>query len=273
MLVKNREKRGFGVKVHVAIAGLARSLDVCLETVEEKIVRPLHATPGLKVSSSLTLSYSHLPLHNARTAEAEAPALTKMALEFPKSSFYRLEQIRRDISPLYFRARKSGEWLEGSGRNLRNYLEFLSLLNRARGSVVNEGADVVIFLRPDVFVLDRFIPIPGLTLSQKAVLTPRWGKFYGLNDRMAVIPGQFVDQYFSRVTSVEEFIEKNGPLDPEKHLAWSLREVPSRSSLSTELVRVRAGGVLAEKDLERLETSGPYRRAQARKLRQTYPAR
>lgn len=261
------------MRVHVAIAGLARSLDICLETVEKKLVEPLRVSPGLKISSSLSLSYSHLPLNNARTGEAGPPALTNGALDFPNRSFYRLEDIRREMSPLYSRARKAGEWLNGSGRNLRNYLEFLSLLNRARGSVVSEGADIVIFIRPDVLVLDRLIPIPGLTLSRKAVLTPRWGKFYGLNDRMAVIPGQFVDQYFSRITGVEEFIEKNGPLDPEKHLAWSLREVPSRSSLSTELVRVRAGGTLAEKDLERLETSGPYRRAQARKLRQTYPAR
>ena len=261
------------MRVTVAIVGLARSLSICLPSIDKHIIDSFRLHPGAHVSTHFTLSYSTKPLQNDRTGEDNASALDFNTGDSRQATLIPLEEIREESSATFTSAFQAGEWLDGSGRNLRNYLEFLTLLNRARGSVMNEGADILIFIRPDVLVLDRLSPIPGLTHSREAVLTPRWGKFYGLNDRMAVIPRQFVDRYFSRVTGVEEFIEKNGPLDPEKHLAWSLREVPSRSSLSTELVRVRAGGVLAEKDLERLETSGPYRRAQARKLRQTDPAR
>lgn len=261
------------MKIAVVIAGLARSLDHCLPTVEQNTTTVLRHTPGIEVTQLLILSHSATPLNDERTGENLPATVNFELVGSRRATLFLLEDLRRESAPLYDFALQRGEWLGGSGRNLRNYLEFLTVLKKAGESLADQDADVVIFVRPDVLVLDRFIPIPGLTLSREAVLTPQWGRFQGLNDRMAVIPQRFVQQYFSRITGVKEFIEQNGSFDPEKHLAWSLRQVPSRSSLSTELVRVRAGGVLAEKDLERLETSGPYRRAQARKLRQTYPAR
>lgn len=260
------------MKICLAVVGLARSLDICLPSIEHKILRSFRMAPGLRVSESLILSHSAKPLNNERTGEDQAPTIDPQILGSRKATLLPLEQIREESSALFSRALRKGEWLEGSGRNLRNYLEFLTVLKKAGESLADEDADVVIFIRPDLLVLDKFIPVRGVNLSTTAILTPRWGRFFGLNDRMAIIPQRFIPEYFSRLDTVEEFIEEHGPLDPEKHLAWALREIPSRPSLTTELVRVRAGGVLAEKDLERLETSGPFRRAQARKLRRTYPA-
>jgi len=260
------------LKVRIAIAGLARSLHVCLPTVDRNISGVLRVSPGFQVSQSLTLSHSATPLNNERTGEDQAPTIDPQILRSRKATLLPLEQIREESSALFSRALRKGEWLEGSGRNLRNYLEFLTVLKKAGDSLADEDVDVVIFIRPDLLVLDKFIPVRGVNLSTTATLTPRWGRFLGLNDRMAIIPQRYIPEYFSRLDTVEEFIQRHGPLDPEKHLAWALREIPSRPSLTTELVRVRAGGVLAEKDLERLETSGPFRRAQAKKLRRTYPA-
>lgn len=261
------------MKVVIAIAGLARSLEVCLPSIDRNISGLLRISPGIDVSQSLTLSHSATPLDNQRTGEDLPAALDPELLRSRAATLLPLEGIREESSALFSRALRKGEWLEGSGRNLRNYLEFLTVLKKAGESLAEEDGDIIIFIRPDLLVLDRLIPLKGITLSKEEVLTPRWGKFLGLNDRMAIIPRQFLREYFGRIDTVEEFISHHGPLDPEQHLAWALREIPSKSSLSTELVRVRAGGVLAEKDLERLETSGPFRRAQAKRLRRTFPTR
>ncbi len=261
------------MKLHLSVTGLARSLEVCLPTIERNISRWLRLAPGFDISQSLTLSYSATPLNNERTGEDQAATPNPDILRSQVATLFPLEEIREESSALFSRALREGEWLEGSGRNLRNYLEFLTVLKKAGNSIAEEDVDVVVFIRPDLLVLDRFIPLRGITLSKNAVITPRWGKFLGLNDRMAIIPRRFIPEYFSRIDTVEEFMREQGPLDPERHLAWALRRIPSRPSLTTELVRVRAGGVLAEKDLERLETSGPIRRAQAKKLRRTYPTR
>ena len=261
------------MKICLAVVGLARSLDICLPSIEHNLFRSLAIAPGLRVSRSFTLSHSAKPLNNERTGESLAPTIEPQILRSERATLLPLETIREESSALFSRALTKGEWLEGSGRNLRNYLEFLTVLKKAGDSLALEDADIFIFIRPDLLVLDRFIPIRGITLSENSIITPRWGKFLGLNDRMAIIPQRFIPEYFSRLDTVEEFLDEHGPLDPEKHLAWALRGIPSRPSLTTELVRVRAGGVIAEKDLERLETSGPIRRAQAKKLRRTYPAR
>ena len=261
------------MKIQLAITGLARSLDVCLPTIERNISRWLRLAPGFDVSQSLTLSYSATPLDNERTGEDQAAIPNPDILRSQVATLFPLEETREESSALFSRALREGEWLEGSGRNLRNYLEFLTLLKKAGNSIDEEDVDVVVFIRPDLLVLDKFIPLPSITLSKNSIITPRWGKFLGLNDRMAIIPRRFVPEYFSRIDTVEEFIREQGPFDPEKHLAWALRGIPSRPSLTTELVRVRVGGVIAETDLERLETSGPIRRAQAKKLRRTYPTR
>lgn len=261
------------MKVAIAIAGLARSLQVCLPTIDRNISGLLRVSPGFQISQTLILSHSAEPLNNERTGEDQAPTIDPQILKFRKATLLPLEQIREESSALFSRALTKGEWLDGSGRNLRNYLEFLTVLKKTGDSLANEDSDIVIFIRPDLLVLDKFIPVRGVNLSKNSIITPRWGKFLGLNDRMAIIPQRFIPEYFSRIDTVEEFIREQGPLDPERHLAWALRGIPSRPSLTTELVRVRAGGVIAEKDLERLETSGPIRRAQAKKLRRAYPTR
>lgn len=261
------------MKIHLVIAGLARSLEICLPTVDRNLSSVFGVTPGFQFSQSLVLSYSKQPLNNERTGEDVAPNVDPQILRSRSATLLPLEQIREESDAIFSLALTKGEWLEGSGRNLRNYLEFLTVLKKAGDSLANIDADVVIFVRPDLLVLDKFIPVRGVNLSKTEILTPRWGKFRGLNDRIAIIPHHHLQEYFARLDTVEEFLNEHGPLDPEKHLAWALRESPVRASLGIELVRARAGGVLAEKDLERLETSGPFRRAQARKLRRTYPTR
>lgn len=261
------------MKIHLLIAGLARSLDDCLPAVKRKISWQLKLLPGCGFSESLALSYSTNPLDNERTGENQPALIRPETVDSFQAQLFDLEDVRDESREIYERAHKRGEWLEGSGRNLRNYLEFLTVLKKAGESVQESDADIIMFIRPDLLVLDRFVPIPGLTLSTKTVLTPRWGRFLGLNDRFAIVPRQYVSDYFYRIDTVDEFLEREGPLDPERHLAWSLRDIPTRASLGIELVRVRAGGFLADKDLERLETSGPLRRMQARRLRQAFPSR
>lgn len=259
------------MRIHLAIVGLARSIEFCYPSIEQNISGPIRACPALRLSQSVTLSHSSAPLNNERTGEFRPATLDANFVHSVEAATFAVEELREETSSLFRFSLQAGEWLNGSGRNLRNYLEFLALLEKANETVQAKSPDVVIFLRPDVLVVDRFIPVRGINISAKAMLTPRWGKFHGLNDRMAVLPGEYAHDYLSRIRSVREFIRHVGPFNPEKHLAWAMRKFPSKPTLRTELIRIRAGGVLAEKDMERLESAGPFRRAQAKRLRLQFP--
>jgi len=257
--------------VHVMICGLARSLSICVPSINEKIIGSLARAPGIDVTWSFVLSYTNSPLNNPRTSETSPAQIDLDETTAENAALFELEDLRSRTSDLYSRILGFGEWIGGSGRNLRNYLEFLSLLKIAGEEMLEGDSDAVLFVRPDVFVLDRFIPIPGLTISKQAVLTPSWGKFNGLNDRMAFVPRQHLPDYFFRLDSAEVFAQQIGPMDPEKHLKWALRNVPSRATIGTELVRIRAGGFPEKRDLERLRTSHPIRKLQEKQLRSKLP--
>ena len=261
------------MKIHIAVVGLARSLEFCYPSIERNIAGLMRLDPSIEISQSVTVSYSTHPLNNERTGEFQAATPDPEFVRSIDAKILPVETLREECASLFDFTLQAGEWLSGSGRNLRNYLEFLTLLRKSAGTEQTNSAEIVIFVRPDVFVLDRLFPVRGVTISKKAILTPRWGRFHGLNDRIAILPQKYVPQYFSRIETVRQFVTEIGPFDPEKHLAWTVRELPSRPTLGTELIRIRAGGVLSEKDMERLESSGPFRLAQARRLRRRFPSR
>lgn len=221
---------------------------------------------------SLHLSRSQAPLGNPRTSEFDVPEydIDSVVAKYDHD-IVELDDLRAQVGSLTEEAGSYGDWLGGTGRNVRNYLEFLQLLAHSRKQIEQYSADAYIFVRPDLFPVDTFIPFPGVTLSTRKILTPRWGRWSGLNDRFAVVPQRYTKQYFSRIETVPEYLVAKGPLRPERHLKWALQKVPFSARLPFELVRVRTGATLEKTDLSRLRNGGRRRQRQLASLLELYP--
>ncbi len=97
-----------------------------------------------------------------------------------------------------------------------------------------ESFDTVIRIRPDLWI-HRFI-MPDDTWSNEAIL-PWWGKFGGVNDRLAVLGNSAAREYFNVMDRIDEFLSKGCPFHPETLLASALRGInirPLMSEFSTD---------------------------------------
>lgn len=253
--------------IHVAVVGLVRSFSDCLPSLNKRVLSFLPRFPGISISSSFHLSRTKVSLRNLRTNEFGAPEYAvEHLLGNQPYFFFETKALREESKSLLETILPSGEWLEGGGRNLQNYLEALTLLKSANTQLRDFPADAYLYVRPDLKMLDPFIPVPGMTISTQKVLTPAWGRWGGLNDRMAIVPQRYANDYFSRLDTVVDFVNENGPFHPERHLAYALRNIPNEARLRFEAIRVRTGGVLEDIDLKRLNASGLRGRIHARKL-------
>lgn len=103
-----------------------------------------------------------------------------------------------------------------------------------------ESFQVVIRIRPDIWI-HRFTPAwPNFD----GCLAPWWGKFGGINDRLAII-GKFAAAcYFSTYDVILQLLEKGCPFHPETLLAESLRMggITTESTLLAEFSTERMDG-------------------------------
>ncbi len=78
-----------------------------------------------------------------------------------------------------------------------------------------ESFDCVIRVRPDLWI-HRFQP--PFTAS-KVVIAPWWGKFGGINDRLAVMGAEAAEIYFNLYGGIEGLLKRGCPFHPETLLA------------------------------------------------------
>ncbi len=109
-------------------------------------------------------------------------------------------------------------------------------------SVAIESFDVIIRIRPDLWI-HGFTP-PRQPDPNEA-FCPWWGKFGGVNDRLAVLGyKQAAWDYFNTYSCIESFLNKGCPFHPETLVAESLRRSQNvvHNSLMTEFSTDRMDG-------------------------------
>ncbi len=93
-------------------------------------------------------------------------------------------------------------------------------------SAATESFDVIIRIRPDLWI-HRFQP-PRLTgdalwNEPNTVFAPWWGKFGGINDRLAVMGRQAAETYFNLYSGIDGLLKHGCPFHPETMLAGWLQ--------------------------------------------------
>ncbi len=89
-----------------------------------------------------------------------------------------------------------------------------------------ESFDVIIRIRPDLWI-HRFQP-PRLTgdalwNEPNTVCAPWWGKFGGINDRLAIMGRQAAETYFNLYSGIDGLLKHGCPFHPETMLAGWLQ--------------------------------------------------
>lgn len=102
--------------------------------------------------------------------------------------------------------------------------------------------DVIIRIRPDLWI-HRFIP-PRFDDLPNVAFLPWWGKFGGVNDRLAVMNPNAAQSYFGTYDLIETMLSEGAPFHPETLVARSLTKgaVDIRNTLMTEFSTMRMDG-------------------------------
>jgi hypothetical protein len=99
--------------------------------------------------------------------------------------------------------------------------------------------DTIIRMRPDLY-FHRFIPPP--TPTRNECYTPWWGKFGGINDRVAIMDERAASRYFNEYGMVPELLKIGCPFHPETMLGQTMKDVTVRNTLMTEFSTIRLNG-------------------------------
>lgn len=241
------------LRIAVCFFGITRSLSHTLPSIEANLLAPARAT-GHPVQL-----YAHFfeqaQIDNPRTGETGALAqgehlllnLDHVTLEAPDGCLAQWD----------FEGLKSfGDFWGTDFTSLRNLVHQLHSLNRVTGAALADGADVVIFARPDLKYHDNLATPLSAALRAAAggktgVWLPRWQAWFGRNDRFAICVGEAaITAYGTRVTRMHDFCAKGPqPMHAEAFLDFVLTDagIPIHP-IGQRASRVRAGGQLAEEE-------------------------
>jgi len=111
--------------------------------------------------------------------------------------------------------------------------------------VATESFDVVIRIRPDLWI-HRFTPpfTKCATAYGTFCFAPWWGKFGGINDRLAISTRGAAEVYFNLYDEIPNLLKHGCPFHPETLLAENLIRggVPVSSTLMAEFSTERLDG-------------------------------
>lgn len=201
-----------------------------------------------------------------------------------RPDWLRLEEPDACLAQWDFEGLKQyGDCWNNNFQSMRNLVHQLHSLNLVTQAALDDGADVCLFLRPDLRYHDSLAPaitraLRAAKAGRPLVQLPWWQGWHGgRNDRFAVVAGpDAIAAYGRRVTQMTEFcVTRQAPLHSEQLLAFALdqADVPVRT-IRARASRVRLGGVENKEDfwptwLSKLRKEN-YRKALIRRVTRVF---
>lgn len=105
--------------------------------------------------------------------------------------------------------------------------------------------NLIVRIRPDLWIHRFREPYgPYYELDPKAAILPWWGKFGGVNDRLALLGPEAAKAYFNVYDAIPELLSKGCPFHPETLVMEALKAEGCAvySSLMTEFSTMRMDG-------------------------------
>lgn len=237
-------------KITICFFGITRSLQKTYPSIERHVLAPARQLGDVRI-------YSHFfqqdQIDNPRTQEKGA--LDTEEYKLLNSDWLQLDPPDVCLETWDFEGLKTyGDVWGTEFTSLRNLVHQLHSLHAVTQAVLDEGADVCIFCRPDLEYHSSLAPLlkAALKKGRDTVYLPRWQAWDGgLNDRFAVCAGQgAIAAYGQRGLLAKQFCEETSkPLHSESLVEYSLsqndiavRTTPIRAS------RVRFDGTMVDED-------------------------
>jgi hypothetical protein len=233
--------------------GITRSLQHTHQSIFENITQPA------KLSAN-TRTYCHFfnqkEIDNPRTGEVGKLNPDEWRLLQPDVSIIdEIDTIEEDnhINELM---RYGNAW-EDSGESLRNIIRQLISLQRITKRIqADGGADLVVFIRPDMLIHDKFPILDWLhSIRPNTVTVPCWQWSGGLNDRLAVCGRQSYRIFGGRINQAVDYCKRyNKPLHSERLLFFSLKiSMTQLNTTDVRATRIRFNGESANESFEQVK--------------------
>ena len=237
-------------KTIVAFFGITRSLSYTIDAINENVLEPARATGPASVCCHF---FSQNTIENNRTAESGALDPNEYRLLEPD----RIEFSEPDgfLAEVGFDEIKSfGDHWHDEFRTVRNLLHQLYSLRRVTRLALEEGAETVLFCRPDLDYHDSFLPVLERLgdLTEPVILLPRWQRHKGgFNDRLSVCLGkEAIETYGNRLDDALPFCRELGvELHSERLIRYAVTKHRIRAApLNIRASRVRSDGRVVNED-------------------------
>ncbi len=108
-------------------------------------------------------------------------------------------------------------------------------------SAATESFDVIIRIRPDLWI-HRFEPPRFEKGETNTAFLPWWGKFGGVNDRLAIMGNVAAEAYFNVYDEIQDLLHMGCPFHPETLVASALMAMSVKNTVMTEFSTERMDG-------------------------------
>jgi hypothetical protein len=237
--------------VAVCFFGITRSLTRTVPSIQTNVLGP--ATAMHQGAKTYGHFFQQAFIDNPRSDESGKMSLEEhQLLDFDKLD---LEAPDACLDLRDFEGLKSfGSPWKDNFKSLRNLIHQLHSLNKVTEMALADGAELVLFARPDLTYHDSLADALRRANRQGRPLVqlPWWQPFGGLNDRFAVARGQgAIRAYGQRVKQLPAFCEAHGPAHAESLLQFALdrAQVPVRT-IGARASRTRIDGTSPEEPFD-----------------------
>jgi hypothetical protein len=242
-------------RIAICFFGITRSLSHTLPSIEMNALGPARAAGSVRVYGHF---FQERSLTEARSGESGALNPDEHRLLRP--DWLQLEEPDDCLAQWDFEALKRyGDCWNNEFRSLRNLVHQQHSLNLVTQAVLDDGAEICMFLRPDLRYHDSLAPaiaraLRAARVGRNLVQLPDWQAWHGgHNDRFAIVAGSAaIAAYGKRAERMAEFCAVTGrPLHSEQLLRFALDRacVPVRT-IRARASRVRLGGVEHAEDFQ-----------------------
>ena len=244
------------MRIAVCFRGISRSLSYTIASIRDNVFAPARSFGEVKVFTHL---FDQSEINNPRTGEVGA--LNSEEYQLLGSDWLSLEQPDECLEKYNFEYLKSfgDPWGDGFS-SLRNVVHALHSLKQGWLAAQSWGADVYLFLRPDMVYHQSFGPVLQKIAKQRraGLGVPLWEGWGGCNDTFAIAnTAAAASCYAERIDRASDYCKRTGkPLTAEVYLLDCIKEqnVPLWF-MNIEASRVRSSGIFVQENFKLLRES------------------
>jgi hypothetical protein len=239
------------IRIAICFFGITRALSLTCPSIEKKVISPARDIGEVRIFGHF---FRQKLIFNPRSGEYNSHDPENHSQL--KLDWVNIEEPDTFIDSAWFsRLKTFGDEYNDGFRSIRNLVHQLHSLQQVSRAAMSWGADIYVFVRPDLFYHDSFEKVlnKAARLTRDGIFIPSWANWGpGYNDRFCVCVGErAVRAYAERILHVENFCLKKGKLHAEKLVKYSVDSSGVKVKyFSVRGSRVRSNGKVVSENFQ-----------------------